>query len=329
MSNVQQLIAKGRKAIRIGPALRLVWKASPKWTTAHIILIVVQGLLPIVLLYLTKLVIDTITANFSGNVASHQHYLFMLLGLMGLVSLFSSWVSVISEYVSEAQARQVTDAMANVLHAKSIEVDLEYYESPEYQNTLQRAQAEAVYRPNQILYNLVDLGQNSISLIAMLGLLLSLHWGIAGVLFVAAIPAVLVKLKYADVRYKWDRKRTETERQTDYLSWLLTNNLFAKEIRLFNLGNLFSQRFSNLRRVLYRENLFDHCPTNPCQPSCPISGNGTDLFGLCLYRLPHLPGCFADWRSGDLSRSAQTRPKCPKRIDGSTLDPVSRQPFPD
>ncbi len=86
--------------------------------------------------------------------------------------------------------------MRSILHAKSIEIDLRLLQNPRYHDTLQRAQQEATYRPNQILARLAQVGQNSISLIAMVGLLLTLHWGILGVLIVAAIPSVLVRLQY-------------------------------------------------------------------------------------------------------------------------------------
>jgi ATP-binding cassette subfamily B protein len=36
---------------------------------------------------------------------------------------------------------------------------------------------------------------------------------------------------------------------------MLTHSLYAKEIRLFNLGILFSRRFRQLRQQLYRESL--------------------------------------------------------------------------
>ena len=55
--------------------------------------------------------------------------------------------------------------------------------------------------------------------------------------------------------YHWRRQRTPVERQTGYLNWLLTGNIYAKEIRLFALGSLFIERFRRLRTRLRREKL--------------------------------------------------------------------------
>ncbi|BDA75310.1 ABC-type multidrug transport system, ATPase and permease component [Rivularia sp. IAM M-261] len=249
-------LKKVKQALRLLPALRLVWQAAPNWTLVYIIVLVIQGILPLVLLYLTKLIIDTIveSVNIVDKISNFQQ-LITLIALTGLVTLATVICNSGAELVNTAQSRRVADYMSSILHAKSIEVDLEYYENPQYFDTLQRAQNEATYRPNRILNNLVWVAQNLISLVTMVGLLLSLHWGIAGVLFVAAIPTVLVRVKFSKILYTWHRKKTAMERQAEYLSWLLIGDIFAKEIRLFNLGTLFSQRFDRLRFQLYKENL--------------------------------------------------------------------------
>jgi ATP-binding cassette, subfamily B, bacterial len=256
MSSIQRLRIKLQKALRLLPALRLVWQSSPGWTIIYIFLLIAQGILPILQLYLTKLIIDTVSISItSTEKASNFSQLVIFIALTGVVTLVSTICVSSAELVNTAQSQQVTDYMSSIIHAKSIEVDLEYYENSQYFDTLQRAQEEATYRPKQILNNLVDVGQNVISLVAMVGLLLSLHWGVAGILFVAAIPAVLVRVKFADIMYHWHRKRTEFERQSEYFNWLLTGDIFAKEIRLFDLGSLFSRSFDKLRRQLYRENM--------------------------------------------------------------------------
>ncbi|AFZ34573.1 Xenobiotic-transporting ATPase [Stanieria cyanosphaera PCC 7437] len=252
----QSLKQKLKGVFRFLPALRLVWQASPVWTTTHVVLIIIQGIIPIILLYLTKLIIDTVTVSVTTtNKESLFQKLVFFIILTGVATLINVFCSAIGELVKTAQSRKVTDYMSSILHAKSIEVDLEYYENPQYFDTLQRAQQEAIYRPNIILGNLVWVAQNFISLVTMVGLLLSLHWGIGGILFVAAIPSVLVRIKFTEILFHWQRKQTAMERQGQYLSWLLTGDNFAKEIRLFNLGNIFSQQYDTLRKKLYQENL--------------------------------------------------------------------------
>jgi ATP-binding cassette subfamily B protein len=161
----------------------------------------------------------------------------------------------IAGLVKEAQALEVTDYIYNILHAKSVEVDLEYYENPQYYDTFHRAQQEGPYRPTSIVNNLVQLGQSGISLVAMAGLLFSFHWGVAVVLFAAAVPGIIVRVKYSGKMFYWQRERTQTERSAGYFNWILTGNTHAKEIRLFDLGDLFIRRSSDLRTKLRQEKL--------------------------------------------------------------------------
>jgi ATP-binding cassette subfamily B protein len=256
MSSLDKLIKKFQQSLHLLPALRLVWQGAPNWTAAQVVILIFQGTLPLVLLYLTKLIVDTAVVSINAaDKATAFRQVAILLGLTAVVTLANICLTSLGELVNTAQSQRVTDYMHGILHAKSIEIDLEFYENAQYHDALQRAQQEAPYRPNQILQHLIQLAQDSISLVAMVGLLLTLHWGIAGILFVAAVPAGLVRVKFANVMYQWHRQRTALERQGEYLNWLLTGDIFAKEIRLFDLGALFNQRFDRIRGQLYKETL--------------------------------------------------------------------------
>ena len=242
--------------MRFERALRFVWEAAPGWTFASLVLVIIQGALPLLALYLMKLIVDAVTLALTApdKVAAFRHVVF-LIGLAAVVGLFNALWQLMASLVKEAQALAVTDHMYDVLHAKSIEVDLEYYENPRYFDTLHRAQQEAPHRPTHILNSLTGLGQSSISFVAMAGLLISFHLGFALVLLIAAIPGVLVRLRYSNKMYQWERKRTPIERKASYFGWLLTGNAHAKELRLFGLGDFFMGGFSDLRRQLRGERI--------------------------------------------------------------------------
>jgi ATP-binding cassette subfamily B protein len=136
-----------------------------------------------------------------------------------------------------------------------VEADLAYYENAQYYDTLHRAQQEAGYRPTSILNGVLRLGQNAITLAAIGGLLVSLHWGVAVLLVLTAVPGVVARLTYARGLYAWQRQRTPADRLVGYLSWLLTRDTYAKEIRLFDLGEIFRTRYAVARRQLRGERL--------------------------------------------------------------------------
>jgi ATP-binding cassette subfamily B protein len=247
---------KVRHALRFDRAVRFVWEAGPGWTIASLVLVFVQGALPLLTLYLMKLIVDGVALAITApDKAAAFRSVVLLVSFAFGAALLNAIGQMITGLVKEAQSLKVTDYVYNLIHAKSIEVDLAYYENPQYYDTLHRAQQEGPYRPTRIVNDLVQLGQNGISLTAIAGLLFYFHWAIAVVLFVAAVPGVIVHLRHSGKLYHWQRSRTAVERRVNYLNWILTGEPYAKEIRLFGLGDLFIRRFSALRTTLRREQI--------------------------------------------------------------------------
>lgn len=239
--------------LSVARAWRLVWYATPRLTSASVLLLIVQSALPLAALYLLKLIVDAITAATTHADAAAVTSVFVLIAVAAGVALLAAAVNALAKVVGEAHSELVTDHMQEVLHAKSIEVDLEYYESPQYQQTLHRAQQEAPYRPARIVRGLIGACQSGLSLIAMAAALLSFHWSIALVLFIAVVPEALAQLKYAEKIHAWRRARTPTERYAQYYDWMMTGTAHAQELRLFDLGAVFMRQFRRLRELLRRE----------------------------------------------------------------------------
>ena len=55
--------------------------------------------------------------------------------------------------------------------------------------------------------------------------------------------------------YKWQRRQTEIERKANYFGHLILGDQPAKEIRIFGFGDVFIQRFYQLRQQLFKEKL--------------------------------------------------------------------------
>ena len=237
-------------------AFKLVWGMAPGWTGINLVLVVVLGILPIAALYLTKLIVDTVTVGLTvPEPESVLPQVIIYIIVAAVIALSITIARSLSELTSEAQSTIVTDGVSDILHAQSIAVDLEYYEDTSYYDTLHRAQQEAPYRPTRIVNSLVQMGQNVISLLGVAVLILSFSWVIGFVLFAAAIPAAMVRYYFARARYRFEQDHTENERQAWYYHWVLTDSSHAKEVRLFNLGTIFRDRFRDLRDDLRKGRL--------------------------------------------------------------------------
>ncbi len=247
---------KIKNALRIDRAFLLVWGATRKWTTVAFILTVIQGVLPLALLYLIKLIVDTIAQSIqSDSIATDFSTVAYYIVAAFAVMIIQAGLQQLASYAEEIQTTLVSNHVVNLIHEKSISLDLSYYENPEYYDTLHRAQQEGPYRPISIVKGLTSLLQNGVSLIAMVSLLFLFHWAVGIMLFISIVPGVLVQLRYAKERFEWQKKRTEEERKAEYFSYILTSDAFAKEIRLFDIGSHFSKLYDDLKKLLMAEKL--------------------------------------------------------------------------
>ncbi len=235
--------------------MHLVWTSGPGWTLASVALVFAQSVLPLVQLYLLKLIVDAVAGLVKADAGAAFEPIAVLLALAAAAALLAAVCRSLAGLVAEGQARAVSDHLHELVHLKATSIDLEHYESARYHDALHRAQQEGAYRPTRIVNGLVQVAQNSLALLLMAGVLVSFHWGTAIVLFAAAIPGVLMRLRQAHRSFESQRSQTQAERRGQYYHSMLTGASHAKEIRLFGLGSLFRARHRDLRHEIRRHRL--------------------------------------------------------------------------
>ena len=256
LKSAEILGSKLRKALAQLPylprALKLVWAVARPWTTAWIVLLIVQGLLPAAMVYLTKLVVDgVVVALRDGNSRPVMLSLLLLGGVLLLMEVVRNAIN----WVRTVQAELLQDHITSLIHKKSVTVDLAFYELSDYYDHLHRARAEARYRPVALLGNLGALLQNSITLLAMGAILIPLGPWLALALLLSTVPAFYVVVHYALAEYQWRQRTTTGDRRAWYYDWIMTTADAAAEIRLFGLGKHFQSRYKQLRQQLRGERL--------------------------------------------------------------------------
>jgi ATP-binding cassette, subfamily B, bacterial len=224
-------------------SLRLVWVSTPFWATINVIVSVVRSLLPLALVFLVKYLIDAITSR-AGNAAGHSFMpvLYLIIAVVGVFFL-DEISSEFSNFIRKKQSLRLESYMYDLLHKKSVSLDLINFENPAYFDLLSRASREATWRPGNILNNLVSVFRGLLSLLLMSGLLASLSWWVVLLLLVVNIPGVWLRLWFADVLYNFQRDQTPEARKSAYYNWILTGDRPSRELRLFGLGNYFISLF--------------------------------------------------------------------------------------
>jgi ATP-binding cassette subfamily B protein len=244
---------------RIAPApllagLRLVWESSPAWAVASVAPVVVQTPLSLAALILVKRVMDSLSVSLAGPRSPADFApVAVFVALAAAVGALNVLCGAAGGAIAAVQGELVTSHLSSVIHAKAVDVDLEYYENPHFYNTLHRTQHEAPARVNGVMANLLKLGSNGAALTAVVGLLIAFNWWVAVALALSVMPGVLVGVHSARMAHRWQQQHTTSERRASYFDLLLTSGDYAPEVRLFDLGGLFRGRFRSLRDTLRRE----------------------------------------------------------------------------
>jgi ATP-binding cassette, subfamily B, bacterial len=237
-------------------ALRLAWNAAGGWTAAWVFLLLIQGLLPVAIVYLTRVLVDTLTGALGKGLAwaNFQPVLAYAM-LMAIVLVLTEVIQVSAEWIRTYQSELVQDHISALVQDKSVSLDLAFYEMPEFHDHLYRARSEASTRPLALLESSGNLLQNSITLFAMAAVLIPYGIWVPPALLISTIPAFYVVLRSSRRYYWWWKNTTADRRRVQYYDFILTESAFAPEMRLFQFSSHFQTAYRLLRRRLRGERL--------------------------------------------------------------------------
>ena len=229
--------------------LSYIWKSSPKWTLLNTFFVLIRGILPLLLLFLVKLLVDEIqsVAQISADERNFERLIWVLASA-GLVFLINALTASYSVLVRQKQSYIITDFFDNLVHNKTSKLEYGYFEHPDYQNTFYRALNEVSFRPSRVFYGVLGIIQNQITLISMAVVLFMVHWSVFIVLLAITLPIAAIRLRHSVRLFQFRKENTVLERQVSYYNRLLTAPDFAKELRVFNLSGLFRERFDEKKK---------------------------------------------------------------------------------
>ena len=258
-------VAERFGALRHLPALaRLVFAASPRLLPVSFALRLARASLPVVMLYLAKLILDAVVAEHGRPHAAGLGPAAWiadpaLARLAGLV-LLELGLAVLSDLLGRASSLVdglVADRYANAAslrlmrHAASL--DLAQFEDAAGQDRLERARRQVTGR-STLLFQLFGQGQDLVTLGAFaIGLAAYAPWLIL-LVALALVPAFLNETHFNRQGYRLAWTRTPERRQIDYLRTLGAGAESAKEVKLFGLEDYIAGRYAALGEKLIGDN---------------------------------------------------------------------------
>ena len=245
------------------PFLSLVWQTSPALTVVNLSVRAVRALLPVVTLYVGKLIIDEVVrlAGLSGTPDGLRAWhdaglldtlvtlLAVELGLAVMSDVLGRLVGLVDALLSE----RFTNATSVRLMEHAATLDLEDFEDSELQDSLERARRQASGRL-PLLGQLFGQAQDIVTIVSFGAGLIAYAPGLIVLLLVALVPAFLGEVHFSARSYSLDYGRTPERRELDYVRQTGASVETAKEVKIFGLNAFLIDRYKTLAEGFYRAN---------------------------------------------------------------------------
>ncbi|MCP5327766.1 MAG: ABC transporter ATP-binding protein [Steroidobacteraceae bacterium] len=247
-------------------ALELVWSTSRPLTVALGLLTVLAGAMPAAVAWVGAQIVDAVVAaarlgtdaaamvaNDGAAFAAARTRVIELVVLEGvLVAVLAAAQRALS--LSQSLLRAQLGQRVNVMILeKAVTLTLAHFEDSEFYDKLTRARREASSRPLSLVMRSFGLVQNAVSLVSYGVLLVKFSpWAVL-VLLLAGLPAFIAEAKFAGDAFRLFRWRSPETRMQLYLETVLAREDYAKEVKLYGLGERLLARYRAIFERLYRE----------------------------------------------------------------------------
>jgi ATP-binding cassette subfamily B protein len=229
----------------------MVWEASPQIVVANIGVRLVVALLPLAMLAVTKVIIDSIYRYTAHHTALPSYFWWLVVSEFALACVSTILVRV-TDYCDTVLADKYAKHVSVRIMEHASRLDLTSYEDPTFQDKLERARVQGTDRVLMIQAagRLVQQVVTTSSL--AFSICLFSPWLLVA-LVVCVVPAFLGETHFAFLGYSLSFAQTPARREMEYLRVLGGSKESAKELKLFGLGPYLVERFTLLAMRLHKQ----------------------------------------------------------------------------
>ncbi len=237
----------------LGRGLLLVGSGTPRAATVHVALVLLMALLPVLQVWLTKLLLDTVTAG-AGGVTAAVNWAMTLAAVYALTLVVPAALTPVQRVLSAwIEERAVAELDSRLIRAGTRLADLVRLERPAFQDRLRLVRRAASHDLPRLI-PLIETGAGPLlSSVGLLLLLALLHPLLPVVLAVVSVPHFVVEYRMNRLQYQAMAQQSRPAREMDYCAAVTTQPAAAKEVRVFGLGDFFLQRFRERRDAALAE----------------------------------------------------------------------------
>ncbi|MFG3440108.1 ABC transporter ATP-binding protein [Nonomuraea sp. NPDC047897] len=247
MSEAGFLAIARRLPSLVRQAMTLAWRASPRDTSATVLLNLLGGVFTAFGLLATT---EVLTALFQDG-PTPERVRAALPGL-ALVAAAAALGTAVRAGAGWAQSRlepQITRRTEERLYGLTSRVDLVAYDDPEFHDSLQRARMRGVAMADSVVSSAVDVVTALVGIAAVAGVLGVLHPALLPLLLLAVLPDAWAAVRSARMRYGTLTALIPAVRRKWIIADLLADRDPAAEVRAFTMRAFLLRMYDAVARA--------------------------------------------------------------------------------
>ena len=254
---------------RFGYILKIVWETGPWILFLMMFIALFQGVTPVIGSIISKEIINEfqiLIKNGFLNVDFFSSSVFFLIVFLFVYRFLNQLVHTVSTAVNRIAGEKVVRQVKLKIMTKAKDIDLSSFDLPDFYEKLENANREAGNRPISILSQTFTIISKIIELISYVVVLATAPglWWVVPVIILVSVPSAIINFIYRRKNFDYMRRRSKDRRQMTYYSGTLVNKDVAKEIKMYDLGDVFIDKYKSvfdhyykgLKRLIVTENIW-------------------------------------------------------------------------
>ncbi len=236
----------------VPPVLAILWESGPAVVSWGLLLRLLVAGGPLLGAWIAKNIINGVESAIRGRGVPQHFWEFVAAEVAVVVG--TGLIARVIDYCDALLADRYTHYVSIRVMRQAAQLDLTTYENPEYYDRLERARVQATDRLAMIQM-MGRLIQQVLTTVLFSSVLLWKAPLLLLLLAVAVIPSFLGETHFAFLGYAKNFRQTPAKREMDYIRQVGGSKEAAKELKLFNLSDYFTDRFARLSEGIYTENV--------------------------------------------------------------------------
>lgn len=235
--------------MKLGFVFKEIFKAGPSVFFLSVSSMVIAGISPVLITYLTAELIERLGQNIGNDSKDVYVKVIGAFVIMFLLVVISYATESVKTVICAVAGLKLSHNIENMVADKFYKIKQERIDNPEFldihSNTLNRCGSE----PLNLMESLFCTVANVISLMGYVVIIARYNFIALLIIIVFTLPIIVFKRKYQGLTFRFYNERTMQLRRIMYYLELLTEPEYANEVRGYRLHGY----FSNERKKLFRD----------------------------------------------------------------------------